>query len=159
MIPEPAIGVGALVFDDRGRILLIRRDQEPAVGLWSLPGGRLEPGESLVQCCVREVREETGLTVRPGPIVAVVERRIDPFHYVIVDFLATLAQPGSPPPVPASDASEARWVALPELVRYPLAEGVERVIRAAAGMPPGLGLVDPDGSGRDFLAPSPRIPP
>jgi mutator protein MutT len=54
--------VGAIVFDDAGRLLLIRRANPPSQGLWSLPGGRVEPGESGEQAVVRELREETGLT-------------------------------------------------------------------------------------------------
>jgi 8-oxo-dGTP diphosphatase len=152
--PEPAVGVGAVVFDALDRVLLIRRGKAPALGWWSLPGGRLEPGETLVRCCRREVLEEVGIEIEVGPIVAVVERVTEGFHYVIVDFVAVPADSGSPPVVPASDVSEARWVPLAELSGYALVEGLERVIhRAFAGLRAGsgAGLVDADGNGRDFL--------
>ena len=153
--PVPAIGVGAVVFDSRGRVLLIRRGQPPARGWWSLPGGRQEAGETLRGCCAREVLEETGLDIEPGPIVALAERRIEGFHYVIVDFLAELNFPVPPPePVPATDVSAARWVALAELEGYALVEGLREVIGAAwAGREAGgiSGLVDVGGMGRLFL--------
>ncbi len=72
--PEaPIIGVGAVVIDG-GKVLLVRRGQEPLKGEWSLPGGALELGETLQQGVVREVLEETGLTVVPGGIVEVLDR-------------------------------------------------------------------------------------
>jgi 8-oxo-dGTP diphosphatase len=58
--------VGAIVHDQGRRLLLIRRGQEPSRGLWSVPGGRVEPGESLAEAVEREVLEETGLRVRAG---------------------------------------------------------------------------------------------
>lgn len=65
--------VGAIVRDGTGRILVIRRGHEPALGSWSLPGGRVEPGESDQQAVVREVAEETGLDVRVGDLVGCIE--------------------------------------------------------------------------------------
>jgi 8-oxo-dGTP diphosphatase len=112
--PEaPIIGVGAVVID-KGKVLLVRRGQEPLKGKWSLPGGALELGETLQQGVVREVLEETGLTVVPDGIVEVLDRitrdelsgRIR-YHYVLVDFLCRVTggtlRGGS-------DAEEARWV-------------------------------------------------
>lgn len=154
---EPAIGVGAIIFDAHGRVLLIRRGKPPALGLWSLPGGRLEPGETMVGCCHREVLEETGIEVEPGPIVAVVERMVEGFHYVIIDFVAALKHLDVPEPNPASDVSDARWVAPAEFGGYPLVEGLERVIRGAlryTDSRSGIGLTDTDGTGRDFVAES-----
>jgi ADP-ribose pyrophosphatase YjhB (NUDIX family) len=66
----PIVGVGAVVFDREGRVLLVERGKPPGVGLWSLPGGRLEPRETLVQAVAREVREETGLVVEVGTLSA-----------------------------------------------------------------------------------------
>lgn len=67
---EPSIPcVGAIVRDDTGRLLMIRRGQEPALGAWSLPGGRVEPGETDEQAVAREVAEETGLIVHVGALI------------------------------------------------------------------------------------------
>jgi len=152
--PRSAVGVGAVVFDASERVLLIRRAKEPAFGLWSIPGGQQEPGETLVQCCRRETLEETGIEIDPGPVIALVERMIGDFHYVIVDFVATPKAPDGPAPNPATDVSDACWVALADLNRYALVEGLERVIRIAreslrSGF--AVGLIDADGVGRDFL--------
>ncbi|MDD1611691.1 MAG: NUDIX domain-containing protein, partial [Methylococcaceae bacterium] len=68
--PEPMIGVGGLLFNRQHQVLLINRDKPPAQGLWSVPGGRLEAGESLIECCRREMQEETGLDVEVLSIVA-----------------------------------------------------------------------------------------
>ena len=117
--PEaPIIGVGAVVIDE-GKVLLVRRGQEPLKGEWSLPGGALELGETLEQGVVREVLEETGLTVVPAGIVEVLDRITQDdlsgqvrYHYVLVDFLCRVAggtMRGG------SDAEEARWVDRQEL--------------------------------------------
>jgi 8-oxo-dGTP diphosphatase len=154
MPPVPAIGVGAVVFDGEGRVLLVRRGRPPKVGFWTVPGGRMEPGETLLECCRREVREETGLDIEPGPIVAVADRAAEGYHYVIVDFAARLRGPESPDPRAATDAAEARWVERGELSGYPLVEGLAAVIeRAWQGFEAGGGggLHRADGQGRLFL--------
>ena len=66
--------VGAVIRDEAGRMLLIKRGHEPGKGLWSVPGGRIEPGETDEEAVVREVREETGLDVECGPLLGGIER-------------------------------------------------------------------------------------
>jgi 8-oxo-dGTP diphosphatase len=131
---NPIVGVGAVVFDGDGRVLLIERGKPPAAGLWSLPGGKLEPRETLAQAVAREVREETGLIVEVGTLACVVERIADDYHFVLLDYFArvtggTLAA--------ASDARAARFVAPSELDALPLTEGLAEVVaRARATQPP-----------------------
>jgi ADP-ribose pyrophosphatase YjhB (NUDIX family) len=81
--------VGALVYDDEHRLLLVQRANEPGRGLWSLPGGRVEPGENDSAALTREVAEETGLAVEVGPLVGEVERDAPGGRlYVIRDYQA-----------------------------------------------------------------------
>jgi mutator protein MutT len=110
--PEtPLVGVGAVVVD-RGRVLLVRRGHEPLKGKWSLPGGLLELGEALTVGVVREVKEETGLTVETVELVELLDRihrdreRVR-YHYVIADYLCRVM--GGELKA-ASDADAVRWV-------------------------------------------------
>ncbi len=114
--------VSAVVTDAAGRYLLVRRSHEPEAGRWALPGGRVEPGETLAAALVREIREETGLTVRPGREVGVV-RRAAPgggdyeIHCFIAEHLGGEAVAGS-------DASSLRWVAPRDLPALDTARGL-----------------------------------
>jgi 8-oxo-dGTP diphosphatase len=104
--PPPVIAcVGAVVHDAAGRLLLIRRGQEPSRGLWSLPGGRVERGETAAEAVVREVREETGLAVRAGEPVGQVRIPAGAVLYDVVDFTCTLVDPHAEPV--AGDDAEA----------------------------------------------------
>ena len=109
--PAPLVGVGAVIVS-HGRVLLIRRGQNPMKGHWTLPGGALEVGESLAEGLAREVREETGLQVEVLELVELLDRihrehgRIR-YHYVIADYLCRVTG-GSL--LAGSDADAARWV-------------------------------------------------
>ena len=99
-----------------GRLLVVRRGREPGLGLWSVPGGRVEPGESVEQACAREVREETGLQVAVGSLVGRVERAAPGGGtYVIDDLACTVVGPSAL--TPGDDADDARWVTRGELAR------------------------------------------
>nr|MBA3540482.1 NUDIX hydrolase [Deltaproteobacteria bacterium] len=111
-LPTPTVAVGAFVFDDAGRVLLVERGRPPGVGLWTVPGGKLEPGETLAAAVAREVLEETGLVVEVGPLVEVVERISDGYHYVILDYLARVIGGQL---LAADDVRAARFVPEPEL--------------------------------------------
>lgn len=108
---SPQIAVGAVVVDS-GRLLMVRRGREPAKGLWSVPGGKVEKGEYLNAAVRREVREETGLEIRIDRLLGIHEV-VGDTHYVILDFMAALDGQGDP--VPADDVAEARWVPLDEV--------------------------------------------
>jgi len=151
--PRPGVGVSAILFDEQERVLLIQRGQPPAQGFWHVPGGKLEAGESLTEGVRREVKEETGLDVTIGPIMAVVERRQEGFHYIIIDFLAYLNDPSQTAISPDDDASAAAWVAEDELDQYPIAEGLLPILARARLAHRGetLGLTDVAGLGSDFF--------
>ena len=115
--------IGAVVFDDQGRLLLVQRANPPAQGLWSLPGGRQEPGETAEQGVVREVREETGLTVRVEREVGTVVRQSPSGDdYVIRDFVCVVR--GDDAVVAADDAVDARFFSVSELADLPMSEGL-----------------------------------
>lgn len=130
----PIVGVAAIVFDEAGRVLLIERGNPPSAGKWSLPGGRLEPRETLAQAVAREVREETGLIVEVGTLACVVERMSDDYHFVLLDYFArvtggTLAA--------GSDARAARFVDDDQMAALPLTDGLAEVLaHARATQPP-----------------------
>ena len=107
----PLVGVGAIVVD-KGRVLLVCRGREPMKGYWTLPGGVLELGESLVDGVKREVAEETGLEVEPLELVELLDRihregEKVRYHYVIADYLCRVT--GGELRA-ASDADAVRWV-------------------------------------------------
>jgi len=132
--PErPVLGVGVVLLDG-DRVLLVRRGRPPSEGKWSVPGGAVEAGETLREAAARELREETGLEARIGPIVEVVERVVRDeaggcrYHFVIVDLLAT--EPRGPLAA-ASDAADARFVPVDEVALLDTTEGLAPVIARA----------------------------
>jgi 8-oxo-dGTP diphosphatase len=121
--------VGAIVRDRAGRILLIERGQPPAEGMWSLPGGRMEPGESAEEAIVREVLEETGLDVAVVREVGTVLRDApNGGRYVIRDFL--VAPIAEATPVAADDARDARFVTQQQLRALPTTDGLIEALDA-----------------------------
>ena len=136
---RPIVGVGAVIVhrkdrEDRGRVLLIRRGSPPLLGEWSLPGGVVELGETLRAAAEREAREETGLIVKAGDVIEVLDRIIPgregapQYHYVLIDFLCTL-QGGELHA--GGDAADVRWAGESELAEYKLEQPAVEVIRKA----------------------------
>lgn len=115
--------VGAVAAVD-DRLLLVRRGHGPAAGEWSLPGGRVECGETLAEAVVRELDEETGLEAVCDDLVGWVERIGDGYHFVIFDFLVTVLDDPGTPPTPGADAAEAAWVPLDEVSHLRLTDGL-----------------------------------
>ena len=132
--PErPVVGVGAIILEG-DNVLLVERGKEPLKGVWSIPGGALELGESLAEGVRREAREELGLAVEVGELVELFERitrdvegRVE-YHFVLADYLCTVTG-GT---LRASDdAADARWVSRSELAAMALTTGTARVIEKA----------------------------
>ena len=100
--------VGAVIKDEAGRLLLIKRGHEPGMGLWSIPGGRIEPGESDARALVREVLEETGLAIVPGRLLGAVQR--PGLAGAVLDIRDYLAVVTGGELTASDDAADARWV-------------------------------------------------
>jgi mutator protein MutT len=101
--------VGGIVRDSTGRLLLIRRAHDPGRDKWSLPGGKVESGETDTAALERELREETGLTVAVGNLIGVVERAAPKGVYVIYDYACSVTGGDL---LAGDDALEAAWVDL-----------------------------------------------
>lgn len=132
--------VGALLYDEDARLLLIKRGRQPGLGQWSLPGGRVEPGESLDAAVVREVFEETGLVVTPGRVVGEVRRPApDDEIYAITD-IAVHRVGGTLRP--GDDADDARFVDGAELSQLVLTPGLLRALGEWGALPAQSGRAD-----------------
>lgn len=133
---RPQVAVGAVLTDISGRVLLIQRGQQPNYGKWTLPGGRVEWGETLEQALLRELCAETGLTARMGPLAETLEYIDERFHYIILDYHMTepegTLQAGE-------DALAARFVTLEEAAALPttpeLMAMLHRVLRPDPAKP------------------------
>jgi len=133
--------VGAIIRDDAGRLVVVRRGRPPGAGLWSIPGGRVEAGESDVEAVRREVREETGLRVDvqapAGSVTLPALIRAD--RYLVTDYLAVVTE-GSPTDLRAGDdAAAARWVSYPEFLELDLSPGLAATLRQWKVWPCGSG--------------------
>ncbi|MDQ2648113.1 MAG: NUDIX domain-containing protein [Actinomycetota bacterium] len=118
---HPVVAVGAVVVD-HDRLLLVRRGRGPAQGDWSVPGGRVELGETLAEAVTRELREETGLDGVCGPLIGWTERIDDDEHHVILDFEVTIVSDDEL--VAGDDAAEAAWVDLHAVGEMRLVDGL-----------------------------------
>ena len=120
----PRLAVGALVVH-QNKVLLILRGKAPSKGMWAVPGGSVNIGETLQAAAEREVLEETGLQIKAGEVIYSFEKiqhdkagQVQ-YHYVILDLEAELLDPAQPL-TPADDAIEAGWFTLADLERLNL---------------------------------------
>jgi mutator protein MutT len=119
---RPELCVGAVVVEG-DQLLLIRRGHGPAAGEWSVPGGRVETGETVAEAVVRELYEETGLEGACGSLLGWVEHIDDDHHFVILDFTVTLLDPEATP-IAGDDAAEVAWVLLSDVAEQRLVDGL-----------------------------------
>lgn len=132
----PRVGVGAFVVKD-DRVLLVKRAKAPSLGLWAIPGGRVELGETLERAAERETLEETGIIVkvRGEPVFwfDFIERDEQGrvlYHYVIVDFRADYV---SGNPAAGDDAGQVAWVAADEMDKLPVNPPTRRLLERMPG--------------------------
>jgi ADP-ribose pyrophosphatase YjhB (NUDIX family) len=144
---HPGVGVAGIAVREE-QVLVVLRAAAPAAGVWAFPGGRLEPGESIVAAVRREILEECALEVEVGPRLEVVEAIAAPaapssatkeggvpvpaHHWVIIEHLVRVTGGRLSP---GDDAADARWVSLAELARLPRAPQVLRLARRAMDHP------------------------
>ena len=134
---RPVVAVGVLLLHE-GQVLLVQRARPPQVGRWTVPGGKVELGETLEAAALRELEEETGIVCTLGPLVEILDRVVRDdegiaFHYVILDYLGHSPRGAVRA---ASDSMDARFVPFDELHLYPLTDGLDELIarvRAADG--------------------------
>ncbi len=124
--PSWIAAVGAVVVDGRGCVLLVRRGRPPSLGAWTLPGGRVEAGESYEDAVTREVREETAIRARVIASLGLVPIVREGFAYAIHEYL--LAPFDGAAPVAGDDAAEVCWAARSDLDRLGLSVEVAAVI-------------------------------
>jgi mutator protein MutT len=124
------VAVGAVIVRSDANVLLVRRGRPPLAGSWSLPGGRVEAGETLEQAVVREVLEETALRVRARYSLGVVCIAREGFRYDIHEFLCSLEAPRAHARA-GDDAADVRWAALDELAGLGAGRNVIAIVRRA----------------------------
>jgi mutator protein MutT len=143
---RPVVAAAGIAFDHLGRVLLVRRGNAPDRNVWSVPGGRIEPGETAAQAVAREMAEETALDVAViGLVTAVdwIERGADGEvrrHFVILDHLVEVRGGQL---TAGDDAAEARWFAFDELDKLTTTAGLREVLEQARAMAAAAGLATP----------------
>jgi 8-oxo-dGTP diphosphatase len=132
---NPVLAVAAVIWNDQREVLLIRRTKEPRKGQWSLPGGKVEFGESIEDAARREVLEETGLTVALLGVAGIAETILDAsagaadVHIVLIDYSARVV---SGEAKAASDAADATWFTQEAIKDLPLWDETKRIITQSA---------------------------
>ncbi|HEX3542727.1 MAG TPA: NUDIX domain-containing protein [Acidimicrobiales bacterium] len=132
MADLPEVCVGAIALDN-DQLLLIRRGRGPAGGRWSVPGGRVEWGETTAEAVVRELAEETGLEALCDEFLGWVERIGEGYHHLILDFRVTIISTDLP--TAGDDAAEAMWVPLAQVASLPLVDGLAEFLHEQGILP------------------------
>jgi 8-oxo-dGTP diphosphatase len=122
---SPVVAVGGIAVVD-GALLMVERATPPAIGCWTIPGGRVEPGESVRTAVERELLEETALAVQCGSLVGWAERLTGGYHFVILDFAVTLTAGRTP--TAGGDAAAVAWVPLTDVTGLELVDGLEEFL-------------------------------
>ncbi len=117
----PRLAVGAVVVAD-DELLMVRRGHDPGSGEWSIPGGHVEPGETMAEAVVRELAEETGLHGVCGPFLGWAELIEDDHHVVVLDFQVVVL--AGREPTAGGDATEAAWVPVWDVPELRLTDGL-----------------------------------
>jgi mutator protein MutT len=133
------LAVGAVVVDRRGRVLLIRRARSPDAGTWTIPGGRVEPGETVEVAVVRELREETALDARVIGRLGLETVTADDVTYTIHEHL--LVPVGDQPARAGDDASEVCWAALADVAALGVRQEVIAILERGIARAQALGYV------------------
>ncbi len=127
---RPVVGVGAVIIED-GKILLVKRGNEPNKGKWSIPGGLVRTGETLEEALKREIKEEIGVDIEIGEVACVTEEIFYDregkvkYHYIIIDFFAEIK---SGKITAGSDAKDVRWVSIERLDEVEVVPFVKRLV-------------------------------
>ncbi len=135
----PVVAVGAVVIDPRGRVLLIRRAREPAAGAWTVPGGRVENGESLEAAVLRELGEETGLDARVVGSLGCETVAAQGVTYAIHEHL--LVPVGDRPLRAGDDAADVCWASMPDLLTLQVGAEMMAVVERGVAKARSLGLI------------------
>ena len=131
---RPILAVSAAIFRD-GKVLIVRRARKPALGVYTLPGGGVETGETLIEAVMREVREETAITIEPVGLAGYREAIVRDAqsgverHFVILCFAARWV---SGEPMLNEELDDARWVNPAEIASLHTTEGLAEIVAAAS---------------------------
>ena len=131
---RPFLAVSAAIFRN-GKVLVVRRARKPALNLYTLPGGAVEAGETLVEAAIREVREETSLSIEPVALAGhreVIARDDEgkvERHFVILCFASRWL---AGEPVLSDELDDSRWVDPSELGNYRTTDGLAKIVTTAA---------------------------
>ncbi len=130
----PMVGVGIITFNNKNKVLLVKRGNEPSKGLWSLPGGLVELGERVREAGIREVKEECNIDIEPEDVISVVDLILEDsdgkvkYHYILIDYLAKYIGGELKP---QSDVSDVTWFSQDELKELDIPEVTREVLEKA----------------------------